>query len=220
MATALLAMQARIAAAVDHAPIDRSRLEEIVGALWSPLDDPGASRPVLALWVSERGRRAPVEARLAVGQPTPLGLLPVPVRGLTLVAIRDLFGEEVMALEGAPERAAWLFRRAAPRRPVPAKLRPPALWPGGARRSPADYRLLAREILEHPDWAAAAHLPERRRRRVLGRLIDAALAQGFATRMGAETVGREAVQRSNANAVQSFGAKIDARGVHLGAFQP
>jgi TniQ len=73
MATALLAMQARIAAAVDHAPIDRSRLEEIVGALWSPLDDPGASRPVLALWVSERGWRAPVEARLAVGQPMPLG---------------------------------------------------------------------------------------------------------------------------------------------------
>ena len=221
MATALLAMQARIAAAVDHAPIDRSRLEEIVGALWSPLDDPGASRPVLALWVSERGWRAPVEARLAVGQPMPLGLLPVPIRGLTLVAIRDLFGEEVMALEGAPERAAWLFRRAAPRRPVPAKSpRPPALWPGGERRSPADYRLLAREILAHPDWAAATQLPERRRPRVLGRLIDAALEPGFATRSGAEAVGPEAVQRSNANAVQSFSAKIDARGAHLGAFQP
>ena len=221
MATALLAMQARIAAAVDQTPMDRSRLEEIIGALWSPLDDPGASRPVLALWVSERGWRAPVEARLAVGQPTPLGLLPVPVRGLTLVAIRDLFGEELMALEEARERAAWLFRRAAPRRPAPAKSpRRPALWPGGERRSPADYRLPAREILAHPDWAAAAHLPERRRRRVLGRLIDAALGPGFATRSGAEAVGREAVQRSNANAVQSFGAKIDAQGAHLAAFQP
>ena len=215
MATALLPMQARIAAAVDHAPIDRGRLEGIVGVLWSPLDDPGASRPVLALWVSERGWRAPVEARPAVGQPMPLGLLLVPVRALTLVAIRDLFGEEVMALEGAPERAPWLFRRAAPRRPAPPKsVRPPALWPGGERRSPADYRRLAREILAHPDWAAAARLPERRRRRVLGRLIDAALGPGFA-----EAAGREAVQRSSANAVQSLSAKIDARGAHLGAFQ-
>ena len=59
LATALLPMQARIAVAVDHAPIDRSPLEEIVGTLWSPLDDPGASRPVLALWLSERGWRAP-----------------------------------------------------------------------------------------------------------------------------------------------------------------
>jgi hypothetical protein len=56
-------MQASIAAAVNHAPIDRSRLEEIVGALCSPLDHPGASRPELALWVSVRGWRAPVEAR-------------------------------------------------------------------------------------------------------------------------------------------------------------
>ena len=125
-------------------------------------------RPVLALWLSERGWRAPVEARPAVGQPMPLGLAPVPVRALTLVAIRDLFGEEVMALEGAPARAPWLFRRAAPRRPVPAKSpRPSALWPGAERRSPADHRLLPQEILAHPDWAAAAQLPERRRRRLV-----------------------------------------------------
>ena len=135
--------------------------------------------------------------------------------------MRDLFGEEFTALERARERADWLFRRAAPRRPVPAKSpRPPALWPGGERRSPADYRLLAREILAHPDWAAATQLPERRRRRVVGRLIDAALAPASATRSGAEAVGREAVQRSNANAVQSLSAKIDAPGAHLGPFQP
>ena len=182
LTTALLAMQTRVGAAVDHAPTCRGRLEEVVAALWSPLDDPGASRPVLALWVSERGWRAPVEARLAVGRPMPLRLLRVPFRGLTLVAIGDLFGEEFTALERARERAAWLFRRAAPRRPVPAKSpRPPALWPGGERRSPADYRLLAREILAHPDRAAATQLPERRRRRVLGRLIDAALAPASAT---------------------------------------
>ena len=135
LTTALLAMQTRVAAAVDHAPTCRGRLEEVVATLWSPLDDPGASRPVLALWVSERGWRPPVEARLAVGRPMPLRLLRVPFRGLTLVAIRDLFGEEFTALERARERAAWLFRRAAPRRPVPAKSpRPPALWPGGERR--------------------------------------------------------------------------------------
>ena len=221
LTTALLAMQTRVGAAVDHAPTCRGRLEEVVATLWSPLDDPGASRPVLALWVSERGWRPPVEARLAVGRPMPLRLLRVPFRSLTLVAMRDLFGEEFTALERARERADWLFRRAAPRRPVPAKSpRPPALWPGGERRSPADYRLLAREILAHPDWAAATQLPERRRRRVVGRLIDAALAPASATRSGAEAVGREAVQRSNANAVQSLSAKIDAPGAHLGPFQP
>jgi len=39
--------------------------------------------------------------------------------------------------------------------------------------------VLAREILAHPDWVAAAELPERRRRRVLGRLVDRALGTGF-----------------------------------------
>ena len=74
LTTALLAMQTRVGAAVDHAPTCRGRLEEVVATLWSPLDDPGASRPVLALWVSERGWRPPVEARLAVGRPMPLRL--------------------------------------------------------------------------------------------------------------------------------------------------
>ena len=78
---------------------------------------------MLALWLSERGWRAPVEARPAVGLPMPL-LLPVPVRALTLVAIRDLSGEEMMALEGVPERAPWLLRRAAARRPVSTKSSP------------------------------------------------------------------------------------------------
>jgi TniQ len=128
MATALLTMQARIAAAVDHAPLDRTRLEEIVGALWSPLDDPGASRPVLTLWVSERGWRAPVEARLAVGQPMPFGLLPVPVRALTLVALRDLFGEEVMALE----RGAGASRLAISARRASASRLPKVASPAGA----------------------------------------------------------------------------------------
>jgi hypothetical protein len=72
--------------------------------------------PVLALWVSERGWRAPVEARPAIGQPMPLGLLPVSVRALTLVAIRDLFGEEMMTLEAAARRAS----ASSPRRDPPA----------------------------------------------------------------------------------------------------
>jgi hypothetical protein len=176
LATALLAVQARIAAAVDQAPTDRNSLEEVVLALWAPLDDPGASRPVLALWISERGWRAPVEVRLAVGQPMSLGSLRVPFRCLTFVAIRDLFGDEVTALEGARERADWLFRRAAFPRPARAgSPRPQTARLEGDRRPAADYHRLARAILAHPDWVAAAHLPERRRRRVLGRLIDAAL---------------------------------------------
>ena len=189
--TALLAMQARIAAAVDHAPAYRNALEEVIAALWSPLDDPGASRPVLALWISERGWRTPAETRLAVGRPMPLGLLRVPFRGLTLVAIRDLFGDELAALKWARERADWLFRRAAFPRPARARSpRPQTARQEGDRRPAADYHRLAREILAHPDWVAAAHLPERRRRRVLGRLIDAALEPGFATRRGAGQIGR------------------------------
>jgi len=221
LATALLAVQARIAAAVDQAPTDRKSLEDVILALWAPLDDPGASRPVLALWISERGWRGPVEARLAVGRPMPLGSLRVPFRGLTLVAIRDLFGDEVAALEGARERADWLFRRAAFPRPARAgSPRPQTARPEGDRRPAADYHRLARAILAHPDWVAAAHLPERRRRRVLGRLIDAALAPSFAPRRGAGEIGSEAVQRSNANAVQSLSGKSDASGAHLGPFQP
>ena len=148
MATALLPMQARIAAAVDHALGFRARLAP--AARGAP-----SRRPAHAVAVA-------------------VAVAAVAVRALTLVAIRDLLGEEMMALERAPERAPWLLRRPAPRRPVSQSPRPPALWPGGERRSPADYRPLAREILAHPDWAAAAELPERRRRRVLGRLIDAA----------------------------------------------
>jgi hypothetical protein len=180
MTGVLLAMQARLSAAVDHAPICRGRLEEVIAALWSPLDDPGASRPVLALWCSQRGWRLPVEARLAVGWPMPLGLLRVAFRSLTLVALRDLFGEDVTALAGAaPERAARLLGRAALVRPAPAKAPcAPAPLPGRAGPPGVDYGLMAREILAHPDWVAAAGWPERTRRRVLGRLVDGALGAG------------------------------------------
>ena len=148
---ALLAMQARIAATVDHAPAYRNAREDAIAALWSPLDDPGASRPVLALWISERGWRTPAETRLTVGWPLPLGLLRVPLRGLTLVAIRELFGDELPALKWARERADWLFRRAA--FPCPARARfprPQTAREEGDRRPAADYPRLAREILAHP----------------------------------------------------------------------
>lgn len=181
MSAELSTIQAGIAAAVDHASIDRIRLEEVIAALWSALDDPGASRPVLTVWASERGWRLPAEARCAVSRPMPLGLLRVPFRALTLVALHDLFGEGVAALEGpAPEQAARLLGRAALLRPAPAKSpKAPALLPSGEGRSVADCQALAREILAHPDWVAAAELPERRRRRVLGRLVDQALATGI-----------------------------------------
>ena len=217
LAAALLAMQARIGAAVDHAPAHRAGLDKVIAALWSPLDDPGASGPVLALWASQRGWRAPVAARFAVGQPMPLPLLPVSVRALTLVAIRDLFGEEIPALAGARDRADWLFRRAAFPRPVRATLpRAQTARQEEARRPAADYRRLAAEILAHPDWAAAAHLPERRRQRVLGRLIDLALGPGLA----ADWTAKATVQRSAASPVQSFSAKSDASGAHPKPFQP
>jgi hypothetical protein len=221
LTTALLAMQARIAAAVDHTSTDRRSLEEVIAALWSPLDDPGAVRPVLAIWISERGWRAPADVRLAIGRPMPLGLLRVPFRVLTLIAVRDIFGEEVAALQRPRERADWLFRRAAFPRRVPARFpRPPAFWPERKRGSAGGYLCLARGILAHPDWVAAAQLPERRRRRVLDQLIDAALGSGLAARRQAEPVGLEAVQRSNASPVRSLCAKSDASGAHPGPFQP
>jgi hypothetical protein len=115
----------------------------------------------------------------------PLGLLPVPFRALTLVALRDLFGEDVTALAGPPDRAAWVLGRAAFLPPTPAKFpRAPALLPVRERRSFADYQRLAREILAHPDWVAAADLPERRRRRVQGRLVDKALDAAFSPAAG------------------------------------
>jgi len=185
MTAVLLTMQARIAAAVDHASIYRGRLEEVIDTLWSPLDDPGASRPTLALWCSQPGWRPSVEARQVVGRPMPLGLLPVPFRGLTLVALRDLFAEDVTAPAGPPERAAWILGRVAFLRPTRAKSpRAPAPLPVQERRSLADYQRLAREILADPDWVAAVDLPERWRRRVLGRLVDKALDAAFSPAPG------------------------------------
>lgn len=185
MTAVLLTIQARIAAAVDHASLYRGRLEEVIDTLWSPLDDPGASRPTLALWCSQSNWRLAVEARQVVGRSMPLGLLPVPFRALTLVALRDLFGEDVTALAGPPDRAAWVLGRAAFLPPTPAKFpRAPALLPVRERRSFADYQRLAREILAHPDWVAAADLPERRRRRVQGRLVDKALDAAFSPAAG------------------------------------
>jgi len=48
---------------------------------------------------------------------------------------------------------------------------------GAQPRLRTDYRRLARDILAHPAWAAAAGSPEKIRRRVLSRLIDSALAE-------------------------------------------
>jgi hypothetical protein len=63
---------------------------------------------------------------------------PVVLRRLTLVAIRDLFGEEIAALDGARARTDWLFRRAAF---PPAPIRPSR--PAG--RVHAHFRAVAAE---------------------------------------------------------------------------
>lgn len=94
-------------------------LERTIRALWAPLDQAGAARPVLALWFDELGWNCPFEARVAVGAPVPLQHLSVRWRVLTLVILSDLFGAAMVPVGTMPEAAARLFRRAAPipRRP-------------------------------------------------------------------------------------------------------
>jgi len=174
---ALLAVQERIAAIIQGAPERRERLETAFSTLWAPLDDPGAARPVLTLWFDESGWRCPSEAQHAIGAAAPLGRLPIMWRVVTLIAAHTVFGLGRETLDAASGPAAILIRRAAPRRGrlmQPRGLRQAA--GGGQARPRQEYRRLAHDILAHPAWAAAAGLPEKIRRRVLSRLIDAALA--------------------------------------------
>jgi len=186
LVAALISLQDRIGAIVSGAPERRRRLEEAFSTLWAPLDDPGAARPVLALWLDESGWRCPAEAQGAIGAPFPLGRLPILLRIATLIAADAAFGLGDELLDHESDAAAFLSRRAAPLRGFPkTPLSPPAVA-ASARRSPVEYRRLAREILTGPEWRAAVALPERRRERVLSRLMDAALAVRRAeTRAGA-----------------------------------
>ena len=94
----------------------------------------------------------------------------------TLIAFNALFGVEDDGADAATRD--WLARRAvfASRKGVTAASR---MFPSLGRpktRIERDYPALARQILAHPDWTAAAAPPENRRSRVLARLMDAALA--------------------------------------------
>jgi hypothetical protein len=173
---ALISLQDRIGAIVRGAPARRGRLEEALSTLWAPLDDPGAARPTLALWIDESGWRCPSEAQHAVGASFPLGRLPIGLRIATLIAADAAFGLGDELLDNASGPAAFLIRRAAPLRRFPERRRSTWGFVAPARRSPTEYRRLAREILTSPEWRAAVAQPERRRQRVLSRLMEAALA--------------------------------------------
>jgi hypothetical protein len=84
----------RIGTILRDAPERRRRLEAAFSTLWALLDDPGAPRPALALWIDRSGWRCPTEARHAIGAPFPLGLLPISCRTTTLVSFQALFGVE------------------------------------------------------------------------------------------------------------------------------
>lgn len=173
---ALISIQDRIGVIVSGPPQGRWRLEKALRTLWAPLDDPGAARPVLALWIDELGWRCPTEAQGAIGAPFPLGRLPIGLRIATLVAADAAFGLDDELLDDASDAAASMIRRVAPLRGFPERRRSAPGFATSARRSPAEYRRLAREILTSPEWRDAVDLPARRRQRVLARLMDAALA--------------------------------------------
>lgn len=205
---ALLPLQDRIGTILRDAPERRRRLEAALSTLWAPLDDPGAARPALALWIDRSGWRCPTEARHAIGAGFPLGLLPISCRVATLVAFQALFGVE----EGGGDAAAreHLARRAAFARRESVSATPRRLPQGTPKTRPRrDYAALARQILAHPDWIAAAALPEKRRGRVMARLMDAALAARLFAEPSAAP-GSGAVYRTGAKPVQSTNANSDA----------
>ena len=100
---ALISIQDRIGAIVRGPPQGRRRLEEALSTLWAPLDDPGAARPTLALWIDESGWRCPTEAQEAIGAPFPLGRLPIALRIATLIAADAAFGLDDEPLDDASD---------------------------------------------------------------------------------------------------------------------
>lgn len=170
---ALISLQDRIGAIVrSSAPGRRRRLEEAVSRLWAPLDDPGAARPTLALWIEESGWRCPSDAQQAIGAPLPLGRLPITWRGVTLIALDALFGIERDERLAPSVAATNLLRRAALPRGRDGRRRQVPVPPP---RPFAEYLHLAHEILSAPEWATAVHAPRRQQDRILSRLITAKL---------------------------------------------
>lgn len=112
-AAGVLDLQRRVQGIVRGAPDRRASLEQMIRALWAPLDRVDAARPVLALWFDEPRWNCPFEARVAVNSDAPFQLLSVRWRALTLVALGDLFGAALVFDAEMPEEALRLFSRAA-----------------------------------------------------------------------------------------------------------
>ncbi|MGV1833076.1 TniQ family protein [Agrobacterium vitis] len=182
---AALVIQRRVAASIDQNNRGRSQLEKALTILWAPLDHAAAARPALALWFGKAGWRCPYEVRHAVGADAPLGRIPVRWRFVTLLALDDIFGVEPNVDDAIPAAAAHVVRRATTMtsRSATRSLRQEASNQAG-RRSSEDYDRLARNILAHPDWIAAEHLPARKRQRLRARLVDAALARNSSSEAG------------------------------------
>lgn len=174
LAPRLIGLQHAIRAIVASDTERRGLLAQVIATLWAPLDEAGAARPVLAIWLGEPNWHCPIEAAPAIGAAAPLSRLSVRWRAVTLIAVGELFGADLASLRQPSAAADRLLARAAPRTPPP---------PGRARpltspirlRSPGAYLGLATGILSSPDWRAGAGQSERRRRRLLGRLMDEAL---------------------------------------------
>jgi hypothetical protein len=180
-----LATQRLVAASVDQNDPGRKQVEKALAIIWAPLDHPAAARPVLALWFGKAGWRCPYEVRHAVGADAPLGRMPVRWRFVTLLALNDIFGVELNVDDAIPDAATRLVRRATTMtsRSATRSLRQEASNQAG-RRSSEDYDRLAHNILAHPDWIAAEHLPARKRQRLRARLVDAALARNSSSEAG------------------------------------
>lgn len=148
LAPLLVALQrATRAAMVDEER--RVRLAEATATLWAPLDEAGAARPVLALWLDQPSWHCPVEAAPAVSAAAPLQQLPLRWRALTLMALGDLFGADLAALERPPASTARLLARAAPPPAVPrgrARHLSPARLVAACRRGP---RVVGEGPVEH-----------------------------------------------------------------------
>lgn len=170
---ALISIQDRIGVIVRGAPERRSRLEEALTTLWAPLDDPGAARPTLTLWIDESGWRCPTEAQHAIGAPFPLGRLPIAWRVVTLIALDALFGIGRDGLPRLSPIAVDLLRRAAPPRSRDGGRRRVSVPP---TRPFAEYLCFAREILSDVEWTTAAAAPRRHQEQILSRLMAAKLA--------------------------------------------
>lgn len=110
----ILEFQHQAQAIIRGEPNHRARLEHAIRALWAPLDRVDAARPVLALWFDQPSWNCPFEARGAVSTDAPLQYLSVRWRAITLIILGDLFSAELVFDDEVPERARWLFGRAAP----------------------------------------------------------------------------------------------------------